>query len=180
MIDSVILWAFWLGLRPHPQQRTLLYSTKVSQGTGAAAHTGSGRAQGGGGGGLWRQSASTEHKFLDGTPDLPRPLRCRSITAPNGGRWWGRPLFFVRFVSGGVASYAVMRPPCRCVVGHAGAQKPPLGRGPPPPGRGCPLGRPWPPSRAIALLREAPTQSSETGTVQGIRRHNLPRERRGQ
>ena len=37
----------------------------------------------------------------------------------------------------------------------------------------------WPTVRAVALLRVGPTQSSETGTVQGLHWHNLPRERKG-
>ena len=50
---------------------------------------------------------------------------------------------------------------------------------PPPAGRGCPLGRRWPTARAVTLLRVDPTQSSERGTVRGLRWHNLPRERKG-
>ena len=52
---------------------------------------------------------------------------------------------------------------------HPGAQKPPLGRGPPPPVWGCPLRCTWPTARAVALLRVDPTQSSETGRVRGLR-----------
>ena len=52
---------------------------------------------------------------------------------------------------------------------------PPLAR----PAMGCPLGRLWPTARAIALLRVDPTQSSETGTVRGLRWHNRPRETKG-
>ena len=44
---------------------------------------------------------------------------------------------------------------------------------------GCPLGRTWPTARAVALLCVDPTQSSESGTVQRLCWHSLPRERKG-
>ena len=50
--------------------------------------------------------------------------------------------------------------------------------GSPTAGMGCPLGRTWPMARAVALLCVDPTQNSETGTVWGLRWHNLPRERK--
>ena len=52
-------------------------------------------------------------------------------------------------------------------------------KGSPPPEWGCPPGCPRPPARAVALLRVAPTQSSGTGKVWGLRWHNLPREGKG-
>ena len=53
------------------------------------------------------------------------------------------------------------------------------GRGLPPP-YGGPPGRTWPMARAEALLYEDPTQSSETGTVQGLLRwQHLPMETKG-
>ena len=67
----------------------------------------------------------------------------------------------------------------RPASGHPGAQKPPLGRGPPPPIWGCPLGHTWPTATAVALLRVDTTRGSETGKVWGLRWHNLPRERKG-
>ena len=43
-----------------------------------------------------------------------------------------------------------------------------------------PLGSPAPTARAVALLRVDPTRSSETGTVRGLRWHNLPKAREGE
>ena len=53
------------------------------------------------------------------------------------------------------------------------------GEGSPTAGMGCPLGRPWPMARAVALLHVDPTRSSETGTFRGLRWHTRPRERKG-
>ena len=65
--------------------------------------------------------------------------------------------------------------------GHPRAQKPPLGRGSPLPALGVHLDTPgqrrgWLPSSFVWTL----TQGSETGKVQGLRWHNLPRERKGE
>ena len=51
--------------------------------------------------------------------------------------------------------------------GHPKAQKPLLGRGPPPSVWGCPLGQTGPTARAGALLHMDPTRSSDTGTAPG-------------
>ena len=79
--------------------------------------------------------------------------------------------------AGGGRGGGCTRPPAS---GHPGSQQPPSGRGPPPAVRGCPLGRTWPTARAVALLRVDPTRGSETGTLQGLRWHNLPREGKGE
>ena len=42
-----------------------------------------------------------------------------------------------------------------------------------------PFGRTWPTAMVVALLCVDPPQSHETGTVRGLRWHNLPRERKG-
>ena len=47
------------------------------------------------------------------------------------------------------------------------------GGGSPTAGRGCPLGRTRPTATAVALLCVDPTQSSETGKVEGLHWHNL-------
>ena len=51
-----------------------------------------------------------------------------------------------------------------------------FGEGSPGASEGWPLERTWPTARAVALLCADLTQSSETGTVQRLPRHNLPRE----
>ena len=58
------------------------------------------------------------------------------------------------------------------------AQKPPLGRVPRPAVWGVHLDAPG--QRHGPLPCVDPTQSSETGTVWGLRWHNLPRERKGE
>ena len=90
-------------------------------------------------------------------------------------------------LSAGMERWKVVMCPCQGsepASGHPRAQKPPLGRGPPPPAWGVHVGAPGQrlgqlPWTLWSRHRAAKRASSETGTVRGLRRHNLPRERKG-
>ena len=108
----------------------------------------------------------------------PSPWHWFLGKVPLNGRWWiarrcGRS------PPTGVASPS--NPLSASFQGGCGRQPPPaVGEGSRTAGMGCPLGRPGQTARAVHLLRVDPTQSSETGTVRGLRWHSLPREKKGE